>query len=426
MRRKGKEFSGTITPLFKTMLIQQQAEVGEGSGHPTDPQHTSITALLSQVEPITVPSSSQPKKTHRPRKAKRATEISQSSRPIPLVADETVTKERKDRMERAATTASSLEAEQDSGNINRTQSMATLNEPSPQGTGSGSGLRVNTLRSGEDRLKLKELTDLYTKLSDRVLDMETTKTAQAKEIASLKKRVKKLEGKRKSKTLGMNLFKIGTSRRRSLGEEDASKQGRNLKQGKQRSIFEESNFDDEGFDANLDEVFKDVEGDAEQVISAAADEVSTGDAVNTAGTEVNTASAPVTTASVSVSTTEPITIANVNITTAEPTTPPTTTIIFKDEDLTIAHTLVKMRTEVEEEERLAREREEDANIAEWDDVQAIMDADYELAARLHAQEQEELTVEERSKLFVELIDKRKKHFARLRAEEQRRKPLTKA
>ncbi|GKB83499.1 hypothetical protein Tco_0950394, partial [Tanacetum coccineum] len=31
----------------------------------------------------------------------------------------------------AATTASSLEVEQDNGNINRTQSMATLNEPSP-------------------------------------------------------------------------------------------------------------------------------------------------------------------------------------------------------------------------------------------------------------------------------------------------------
>ncbi|GJR55528.1 putative reverse transcriptase domain-containing protein [Tanacetum coccineum] len=36
-----------------------------------------------------------------------------------------------DRIERAATTASSLEVEQDSGNNNRTQSMATLNEPSP-------------------------------------------------------------------------------------------------------------------------------------------------------------------------------------------------------------------------------------------------------------------------------------------------------
>ncbi|GJS46743.1 putative ribonuclease H-like domain-containing protein [Tanacetum coccineum] len=43
--------------------------------------------------------------------------------------------------------------------------------------------------------------------------------------------------------------------------------------------------------------------------------------------------------------------------------------------------------------------------------------DYELAARLHAQEQEELTIEERSKMFVELMDKRKKHFARLKAEE---------
>ncbi|GJW16410.1 putative ribonuclease H-like domain-containing protein [Tanacetum coccineum] len=85
-----------------------------------------------------------------------------------------------------------------------------------------------------------------------------------------------------------------------------------------------------------------------------------------------------------------------------------------------------MQAELEEEERLAREREEDANISEWDNVQAMIDADYELAARLQAQEQEELTIEERSKLFVELMDKRKKHFSRLRAEEQRRKPLTKA
>ncbi|GKF23813.1 hypothetical protein Tco_0076135, partial [Tanacetum coccineum] len=48
-----------------------------------------------------------------------------------LVSDKVVHKELGDRMERAATTASSLEAEQDSGNKNRTQSMATLNEPSP-------------------------------------------------------------------------------------------------------------------------------------------------------------------------------------------------------------------------------------------------------------------------------------------------------
>ncbi|GJZ21046.1 hypothetical protein Tco_0558085 [Tanacetum coccineum] len=123
-------------------------------------------------------------------KPKRATEISQSSGPIPLVANETITKEWEDRMERAATAASSLEAEQYSGNINRTQSMATLNEPLPYGTGSGSGpkcqdtilggaeaqtrfetaskksndpplSRVNTLRSREDSMKLKELMKLF-------------------------------------------------------------------------------------------------------------------------------------------------------------------------------------------------------------------------------------------------------------------------
>ncbi|GJX72589.1 hypothetical protein Tco_0309760 [Tanacetum coccineum] len=53
--------------------------------------------------------------------------------------DETVYKEWEDRMKRAATIASSLDEKQDSSNINRTQSMATLNESFPQRTDSGSG-----------------------------------------------------------------------------------------------------------------------------------------------------------------------------------------------------------------------------------------------------------------------------------------------
>ncbi|GKD45519.1 hypothetical protein Tco_1270164, partial [Tanacetum coccineum] len=333
-------------------MLAQQAYMGEGPGQPTNPQHTSTYVQPSNEEPITVPSSSQPKKTHRPRKAKRATEISQSSGPISLVADETVTKEREDRMERAATTASSLEAEQDSGSGPRCQDTIlgdaeaqTRFETASKQSNDPPLSRVNTLGSGEDRLKLKELMDLCTKLSDRVLDLETTKTAQAKEIASLKKRVKKLERKRKSKTPRMNLFKIGTSKRRSLGEEDASKQGRNLKQGKQRLIFKESHFDDEGFDADMNEVFKDVEGDAEQVISADAYEVTTGDAVNTAGIEVNTASAPVTIVGVSVTTAEPITTASEVVTAAKPSTPTTTTTVIEDEDLIIAQTLMKMKSE---------------------------------------------------------------------------------
>ncbi|GJY79277.1 hypothetical protein Tco_0485078 [Tanacetum coccineum] len=62
-------------------------------------------------------------------------------------------------MERAATTASSLVAEQDSSNINRTQSMATLNESFPHGTNSGSSLRCqDTILGGaEAQIRLKLL-----------------------------------------------------------------------------------------------------------------------------------------------------------------------------------------------------------------------------------------------------------------------------
>ncbi|GJX58024.1 putative ribonuclease H-like domain-containing protein [Tanacetum coccineum] len=60
-----------------------------------------------------------------------AVKVSYYCGPIPLVTNETVIKKWEDRMEKAATTASSLEAEQDNGNINRTQSMEPLNESFP-------------------------------------------------------------------------------------------------------------------------------------------------------------------------------------------------------------------------------------------------------------------------------------------------------
>ncbi|GKE41572.1 hypothetical protein Tco_1468856, partial [Tanacetum coccineum] len=90
--------------------------------------------------------------------------------------------------------------------------------------------RVNTLRSGEDNMKLQELMDLCTKLFDRVLDLENVKDAQALEIKKMKKRVKNLESKKKSRTpqLKRRLFKvrIKSSAEKSLGDpEDASKQG---------------------------------------------------------------------------------------------------------------------------------------------------------------------------------------------------------
>nr|GEX94588.1 ribonuclease H-like domain-containing protein [Tanacetum cinerariifolium] len=91
------------------------------------------------------------------------------------------------------------------------------------------------LHNGEDIIQLKELMEIYTNLQNKVFDLENTNTTQAYEIYSLKKRIKKLERRQKSKTHGLKrLYKVGLSAKvessdeESLGKKDASKQGRNI------------------------------------------------------------------------------------------------------------------------------------------------------------------------------------------------------
>ncbi|GJU62790.1 hypothetical protein Tco_1244625 [Tanacetum coccineum] len=164
------------------MIVQAQQEQGEGSANPTN--HTPT---------IVQPSSSQPQKKYKPRKPKKDTQIPQSSIPSGNIAE---------------------------GAINEENVPTHSNDP---------------LLSGEDRLKLKELMALCTNLQNRVLDLEHTKTTQALEINSLKKRVKKLEKNQRSRTHRLRrLYKVGLSARvissedQGLGEEDASKQGRKI------------------------------------------------------------------------------------------------------------------------------------------------------------------------------------------------------
>ncbi|GJT18537.1 hypothetical protein Tco_0877243 [Tanacetum coccineum] len=80
------------------------------------------------------------------------------------------------------------------------------------------------LLNGKDRLKLNELMELCTNLSQRVLDLESTKTSQATKIAKLKEKVKKLERRSKSRTLGLKrLKKVGrTARIESSKDEEVT------------------------------------------------------------------------------------------------------------------------------------------------------------------------------------------------------------
>ncbi|GKA01437.1 hypothetical protein Tco_0674102 [Tanacetum coccineum] len=95
VKRVGKCFSGRETPLFPTMVVQNQAEKGEGSTIPTDPHYTPT---------IIQPSTSQPQRKQRPRKPKRKdTEVPQSSSLTDNVADEAVNEEMDDRINLVST-----------------------------------------------------------------------------------------------------------------------------------------------------------------------------------------------------------------------------------------------------------------------------------------------------------------------------------
>nr|GEX05058.1 hypothetical protein [Tanacetum cinerariifolium] len=138
------------------------------------------------------------------------------------ITNEAVHKEFGDSLVRAATTASGLGAEQDSGNITKTQSKATHNEPSSQGTNSGGGPRCQ-----------KTMGD--TTAQTRGLDLEKIKTTQHNRIDSLKRRAKKLEKRNRSRTHKLKrLYKLSLSARVESSDneeslsDDASKQGRRI------------------------------------------------------------------------------------------------------------------------------------------------------------------------------------------------------
>ncbi|GKA78573.1 hypothetical protein Tco_0785110 [Tanacetum coccineum] len=102
-----------------------------------------------------------------------------------LVADKTVHEERGESVERASTTATSLEAEQDSGGSPRRQDKILGDRPAQtrferlsKQSNDPPLSRVNTLGSGEDSMKLQELMELCIKLSERVLALENIKTTK--------------------------------------------------------------------------------------------------------------------------------------------------------------------------------------------------------------------------------------------------------
>nr|GEY65215.1 hypothetical protein CTI12_AA443780 [Tanacetum cinerariifolium] len=196
MKRVAKGFSGRDTPLFPTMMVQAQEELGENIAILTE---THLTHTITQ------PSTSKPQKKQKPRNPKRQdTEEIRSSDPIINVAD---------------------------GELPEDTVPTHSNDPPL--------LRVNTLRT--------------------------------KEIANLNKRVKSLERKRKSRTLGLKkVYKVRLSARvesfadeESLGEEDSSKHERISDIDANQDIYLVNvNINKDIFDGDCDNVTTDDNEDA--------------------------------------------------------------------------------------------------------------------------------------------------------------------
>ncbi|GJR29198.1 hypothetical protein Tco_1105430 [Tanacetum coccineum] len=247
------------------------------------------------------------------------------------------------------------------------------------------------------------------------------------------------------------LYKVGRSARvvssedEGLGDqEDASKQGRKIDeidQDAEVTLVDETQGrygDNLMFDTGVLDNEQDM---AEKEVDMAEKDVSTADPVTTAGEVVTTANvvvstAEVTTDSTTTTTVDELTLAQTlieikaakpkarGVIVQEPSEFTTTTSplqpsqlpqakdkgkakmvkpekpLKKDQimlDKEVAQKLqAQLDAKLEEEEKFARQREEDA------------------------EEQRELTIEEKSRFFVELVNKRKKHFARLRAEDSKR------
>nr|GEW50207.1 hypothetical protein [Tanacetum cinerariifolium] len=349
MIRVGKGFSGRETSLFLIMVVQAQKEMGK---------------------------------------------------------DEVVNKEMDDSLVRAANTASSLEAVQDSGNINKTRSKATLKERGSQGTSSGGGPRcqetiedtiaqtrseniskfsndlllagINTPRSNEDSLKLKELMELCTNLQNRVLNLENTKTTQALEIDSLKRK-------------------------------DASKLGRISDIDADEGITLVSTHDDEQmFDADQDLV---------TLAQALAELKHTKPKAKAKRIAFHKPEESTTITTVAIPKPKSQDKGRSKMI-KEPIKLKKKDQIMLDEEVALK-LQEKLQAEFDKEQRLARENaqkeeEEEANIAlikSRDDVQAKINADYQLVERLQAKEQQELNDEEKATIFMQLLEKRRKFFA---------------
>nr|GEX97510.1 hypothetical protein [Tanacetum cinerariifolium] len=259
--------------------------------------------------------------------------------------------------------------------------------------------RVNTLRSGEDSMKLKELMELCIKLSDihkrLLLPHNRTYTAP---------------------TLTQKLFR--NMRRASKGYTGVDiplfptmlVQG-SILQGEGSTVPVESHHTLSAAKVLLDATKVQTYIRRRRAVSTASGEISTAEeSVSTAGISM-----PVSTAG-RVQDPLPIVVKDKGKAKVDESKPKQikTKLQQRQERLGLEAAMrLQEQFDEEERQRIARVHKEASsfNIEEWENIQARTKANEGIAIRLQAEVRKELTIKEKSKLFVELMHKRKSHSA---------------
>ncbi|GKC95303.1 hypothetical protein Tco_1160745, partial [Tanacetum coccineum] len=286
--------------------------------------------------------------------------------------------------------------------------------------------RFNTLGSDEGSMTLHELTVLCTQLSNKVesleIELKQTKQTYGATFTKLIKKVKKLEQTVKTIQARRRAKIIVSDDEEDL--EDSSKQG--------------SKIDEIDQDPNITLVEHDskIQGRHGQEMEFET-EVYTAKNVSTAGASISTASP------LRVSTTEDISTAETlvyirrsaakdkgkaKIDESEPEQTKTKLQQRQERAGYEAAVILQEQLDEEERKRIARVHEEASsfNIEEWEDIQATIEADEELAQRIQAEEREKYSEAKKARLLAKLINQKKRYFAQQRAKERKNKPFTQA
>nr|GEY58058.1 hypothetical protein [Tanacetum cinerariifolium] len=230
---------------------------------------------------------------------RKNTQVPQPSGSTKNVADEVVHNEWGNKLVRATTSASSLEAEQ---SVVLRYHGDTIAQTRFENVSKFSNdlllARGHTLRSDDDRMKLNELIELCTNLQSRVLDLEKTKTTQALEFTSLKGRVKKLE----------------KNQRRKINDIDADEDITLVNDQDDVEMFNVNDLHGEEVFVRKEVADKEINDEVQKVVEEVVEDINTAklidDAaqVSTAG-EVNASSIATTFTATAIITTEEITLA---------------------------------------------------------------------------------------------------------------------